>query len=91
MHRPGSYEALLRELEVAQKELALYKREFGEYTMECISCALRGAVRPDCPQCQGFNFESAVPLQVANDALFKRQEAELVALRKLVKSSPINL
>lgn len=87
---PGCLEGLLRELEATQKELALYKREFGEYTMECISCALRGAVRSDCPQCQGFNIESAVPLQVANDALFKRQEAELAALRKLVKSSPIN-
>lgn len=66
-------------------ELAVYKREFGKHTMDCLACGMYGEVREDCPSCHGFNIESAVPLMESNDALFKLQHdriAKLEAVRE---------
>jgi hypothetical protein len=68
-----------------KRELTVYKREFGKYTMECLACAEYGEVRPNCSFCLGTNIESALPLMESNEKLFKRQEkliAKLEAVRK---------
>lgn len=74
MSAPSSFDALLAQLDAANRELAVYKRIFKEHTMECISCSLYGEVRSDCPQCDGFNIESAVPLFTTNEKLSQRLE-----------------